>query len=108
MKEGSSQARSPTQCRERWWAARSWAKHLLPLLVVDGAGSRGNIDNGGSGGGGGKGARHDDRGDMLAVCWYRKRMRVIPVYVPSHVGIVMNTWADAIADLYARGEPDMG
>ena len=34
-------------------------------------------------------------------------MRVILVYVPSHVGIVMNTWADAIADLYARGEPDM-
>ena len=38
--------------------------------------------------------------------WYRKRMKVILVYVPSHVGVVMNTWADAIADLYAEGEPD--
>ena len=42
-----------------------------------------------------------------AICWYKKRMGVILVYVPSHVGVVMNTWADAIADLYARGEPDM-
>ena len=41
-----------------------------------------------------------------AICWYKKRMRVILVYVPSHVGIVMNTWADAIADLYARREPE--
>ena len=40
-----------------------------------------------------------------AICWYKKRMRVILVYVPSHVGIVMNTWADAIADLCStRGE----
>ena len=43
-----------------------------------------------------------------AICWYRKRMRVIMVYVPSHVGVVMNTWADAIADIYARGDPNMG
>ena len=42
-----------------------------------------------------------------AICWYKKRMRVILVYVPSHVGVVMNTWADAIADTYARGNPDM-
>ena len=42
-----------------------------------------------------------------AICWYTKRMRVILIYVPSHVGVVMNTWADAIADLYARGEPAM-
>ena len=40
--------------------------------------------------------------------WYRKRMKVILVYVPSHVGVVMNTWADAIVDLYAEGEPDYG
>ena len=43
-----------------------------------------------------------------AICWYKKRRRVILVYVSSHVGVVMNTWADAIADIYARGDPDMG
>ena len=40
--------------------------------------------------------------------WYRKQMKVILVYVPSHVGVVMNTWADTMADLYAEGEPDYG
>jgi hypothetical protein len=54
------------------------------------------------------GNRYAVLSETAAICWYKKRMRVILVYVPSHVGVVMNTWADAIADLYARGDPDMG